>query len=352
MRALLFLLLLAATPVRADVPRTDDCALSAERSCPVEVLLPGMQLIPGDPVETAPDRLTVLAVDAASGFVAVDLSLVDGKILRKLPLDLGAGYFTAAGGLIAPDGRGYALHLWQEDTDLGLLFIDAGGRPLARMQATWPQDWPQNWPLEMSLAEAIMLLGMQNVLAFDGSALQGRVYRFGLRVTASDGRLVVAELEPGTGDGDGLGPYLDRRLARQIDPVGAEEVRQEGGLSAVTTWVSDGSPSRLLLRFDAGGEIAFDQRLGPERMDLAYHAARVTPDGRYLAAIRSDSSGATQSPLLLVFDAATTTLLYEAPIPEGAAARLHWLADGRIAALGDRDGAGVRVFVLDPALPD
>ena len=318
MRAVLLLLLLFATPLWAEAPRTDDCALNLDRACPVEVLLPGMQLIPGDPVVTAPDQLTFLAEDGTTGIAAVDLSLADGQTLRKLTFDLGGGDFTAGAGLIADKGHGYALHMWQGSTDLGLLFIDASGMPLALMRATWPKDWP----LEMSLAEAITMLGQQNVLAFDGTALEGQVYRFGLRATASDGRLMVVELEPGTGEGDTLGAYLERRLSRQIDPIGAEAVRFEGALAAVTTWEADGSPSRLLLRSTDGGEIVFDQRLGPERNDYEYSSARVTPDGRYLAAFRTTSTGAKPGSQLMVFDAATTVALFQAPLPEGANIRL------------------------------
>lgn len=347
MRAVLPLIMLSASHLWAETPRTDDCAVNPDRACPVEVLLPGMQLVPGDPVVTAAGQLTALTWDATDGIAALDLSLVDGKTLRKLPLDLGEGDFSAATGLIADAGQGFALHMWQDNTDLGLLFIDAGGVPMAQMRATWPADWQ----LEMSLAEAILLLGQQNVLAFDGTALEGRVYRFDLRATASDGRLMVVELEPGTGERDTLGAYLERRLSRQIDPVGAEDVRFEGALSAVTTWEADGSPSRLLLRSTDGGEIAFDQRLGPDRMDYEYHSARVTPDGRYLAAIRTTGTGETPGSQLMVFDATTTVPLFRAPLPESAALRLLWLPDRRIAAIGDRDDTGVQLFVLDPDLP-
>ena len=340
MRVVLILLCLAASPLRAEAPVVEDCAVNPDRACPVEVLLPGLELVQANPVAVA-DRLTLLAVDEAAATVAVDLSLDDEAVKRILPLKLGETDYQVVSGLIADNGQGYALNIWQGDTNAGLLFVRADGTAAALMQANRPDDWP----LEMSLAEAMMLLGTQHVLTFDGAALEGKVYRFGLRATASDGQLVVAELEPGTGQGDTLGAYLDRRLAGQIDPVGSESVTFEGPLSAVTTTASDGSPSRLLLRSEEGGEIAFDQRLGPERMRYDYQAARVSADGRYLAAIRTEADPG-KAPQLLVFDATTSALIFEAPLPSGSGPQLLWLDGGRVAVVQTLEGEGVQVLVL------
>jgi hypothetical protein len=344
MRARLLALFLVAAPAFADTPVYDDCAVNPDRTCPVERVLPGLALIQGDPVVTGPDRLTFLAQDAR-GVVAVDLSLRDGSILRTLPLQLGEGDFQTGYGLIAQGGNGYLLHMWQGSTDLGLLSVSADGLPMELMRATWPEDWP----LESSLAAALMLLAAQNVLAFDGVALQGQVYRFGLRMTASDGRLMIVELWPGIDENDTLGSYLERRLARQIDPVGFESVEFEGPLSAVSTLASDGSPSRLLLRSEDGGEIAFDQRLGDARRGHDYMAARVTADGRRLAAIRNSTyAGLDPAVRLMVFDTGTAAPLFEAPIPAAITPRAVWLPEGRIAVLQDREGKGVEVLILDP----
>lgn len=347
MRAAFLLFALAASPLRAEGPTIDDCAIAQDRTCAVEVLMPNLTLVNSDPVATGADQLTFLALAKDGGLVAVDLSLADGSLRRSLPLQLGEGDFRVDTALIAQGGNGYLLHMWQGSTELGLLFVDAGGEPAGLMRPTWPADWP----MEMSLATAVMELGVQNQLAFDGAALQGTVYRFGLRLTASDGRLLVVERDPPAGEGDTLGAYLERRLARQIDPVGAEAVRFEGPLSAVATWVSDGTPSRLLLRSEAGGEIAFDQRLGPDRMEFDYTAARVTGDGRHLAAIRAFDAGPAPDLRLMVFDAATTAPVLEAPLPAGRASRLHWLPDRRIVVLQDHEAGGVQVFVLGLAAP-
>jgi hypothetical protein len=318
--------------------------VNPDRTCPVERLLPGLDLIQGDPVVTGPDRLTFLAQDA-TGVVAVDLSLRDGSILRTLPLQLGEGDFQTGYGLIAQGGNGYLLHMWQGSTDLGLLSVSAEGLPMSLMRASWTEDWP----LEASLAATLMLLAAQNVLTFDGVALQGRVDRFGLRMTASDGQLLIVERQPGINRDDTLGRHLERRLARQIDPVGFESVEFEGPLAAVTSLASDGSPSRLLVRSGDGDEIAFDRQPGDAGGGHDYMAARLTADGRRLAAIRdSTHAGLDPAVRLMVFDTGTTAPLFEAPLPAAHSPGVVWLPEGRIAVLQDREGEGVAVLVFDP----
>ncbi|WP_103256193.1 hypothetical protein [Tabrizicola aquatica] len=334
MRPVLIALCLAS-PALAHEPVIDDCAISAA-ACPVEVLLPGLAPLDGSPLLTAPDRLTFLA-HGGVGPVAAEVSLSDGQLLREVPLRLpkDADLYV---GLVAAGGRGYALSLWHGGTELGLQFFAPDGAALGLL----PASWPEGWPLEMSLATAITLLAGQGVLTFDGEELRGTLYRFDLAVSAADGALTVTETRSGTGAVDTLGAYLERRLARQIDPVGAEDVHVESALEAVTSWASDGSPSRLLLRSADGGEIAFDQRLGPDRMGHDYSAARVTPDGTRLAAIRTT---ATES-RLMVFDTATTAPVFEAPLPIGCCASVVWLPQGRIAVLQVDGDEGARLLVF------
>lgn len=334
MRPVLIALCLAS-PALGHEPVIDDCAISAT-PCPVEVLLPGLEPLDGAPLLTAPDRLTFLA-HAAAGPVAAEVSLADGQIQREVPLRLpkDADLYV---GLVAAGGRGYALSLWQGGTELGLQFFAPDGAALGLLPATWPEGWP----LEMSLASAVTLLAGQGVLTFDGEELRGPLYRFDLAVSAADGALTVTETRPGTGASDTLGTYLERRLARQIDPVGAESVHVEGALAAVTTWASDGSPSRLLLRSADGGEIAFDQRLGPDRMEFTYSAARVTPDGTRLAAIRTTAAESR----LMIFDTATTVPVFEAPLPTGWRASVVWLPQGRVAVLQHDGDKGTRLLVF------
>ncbi len=345
MRAILFVALLAAAPVWADGPRSDDCAISTARACPVEVLLPGLELLDAASIPML-DQITVLA-KSGQGIVAVDLAVADGALRRTLPLNTGAGDLATdtgliGSGLIGLDAQGYLLHIRQADgTELGLLFLGRDGERLALM----PPSSPSDWSLEISLAEAVMLLARQGALTYDGAALQGLLYRFRLRIKAADGKVVLDELQPPMTPGDTLAAYLERRLAQQIDPVGYEDIHQEGRLSAVTTSASDGSPSRVLLRSSEGGEIAFDQRLGASRLDYDYQAARVTLDGRYLAAIRSSVD---DEMLLMVFDTTTTQPVFQAPLAQAYRSQLLWLQDGRIVVLQQREGEGINVLVLDP----
>lgn len=336
MRAFLIALCLAS-PAVAHEPVIEACAVEPDRACPVEVLLPGLEPLDGAPVLTALDRLTYLA-HGATGPVAVQVSADDGQILRQVPLRLIEGVDVHVG-LVAEGGQGYALSLWHGGTEVGLQFFDPDGAPRGLMPATWPDDWP----LEMSLASAVTLLAGQGMLRFDGAGLRGALYRFDLVVTAADGVLTVTETRPGNSAADRLGAYLERRLAHQIDPVGAEAVHAQGALAAVTTWASDGSPSRLLLRSADGGEIAFDQRLGPDRMEVHYSAARVSPDGTRLAAIRMTEEGA---PRLMVFDTATTAPLFDAPLPTGWRPATVWLRNGRIAVLQDDGDEATRLLVF------
>jgi hypothetical protein len=337
MRPYLLACLVAASPALAHDPVIETCAIQTERACPLEVLLPGLERLDGSAVLTAANRLTVLAQGAA-GPVAVAVSLADGQIQRQVPLRLTEAADLSVG-LVAAEAKGFALSLWNGGTEVGLQFFSPDGAPLGEMPATWPKDWP----LEMSQASAIALLATQGLLSFDGTALKGTLYRFDLTVTAADGVLTVTETHPGTGATDTLGAYLERRLARQIDPVGAEEVHVDGALSAVTNWASDGSPSRLVLRSADGGEIAFDQRLGPDRMKVDYSAARVTPDGTRLAAIRTAEDGEAR---LMIFDTVSTAPVFEAPLPTGWRPTVVWLPNGRIAVLQDDGGAATRLLVF------
>ena len=238
---LLPLALCLASPAMAAGPVIDDCVVSAT-ACPVEAGLPGLEPLDGFPVLTAKDRLTFLA-NGAAGPVAVEVSLSDGQIRRQVPLRLSEDADLHFG-LVAAGVKGYALSLWHGSTELGLQFFSADGAALGRL----PDSWPEGWPLETSLTHAVTLLAGQGVLSFDGAAMRGTVYRFHLAISVQDGVLVVTESHPANGASDTLGAYLERRLQRQIDPVGAEDVQFEGAVSAVTTWASDGAPSRLVLR--------------------------------------------------------------------------------------------------------
>lgn len=336
-RPFLFALCLA-TPALAHDPVIDTCATGRE-ACPVETLLPGLEPVAGSPVVTGPDRLTYLAY-GADGPVAVEVSTLDGRVLGQVALRLKADADVHVG-LVAAGGRGYALSLWHGATEIGLQFFSPDGAALGLLPPTWPQDWP----LEMSQASAVTLLALQGVLSFDGASLQGTFHRFSLSVLAADGVLTVTETQAGTSATDTLGAYLARRLERQIDPVGAEAVRVDGALSAVTTWASDRSPSRLILRAKDGGEIHFDQRLGRDRMDFDYSAARVTPDGARLAAIRTVTEFQPEA-RLMVFDTTSTALVFEAPLPTGWRPSVVWLPGGRIAVLQDDGDAATRLLVF------
>ena len=334
----LSLILCLASPALADGLALETCATDPGRDCLVEATLPGLTPLQAPLVLAASDRLTLLA--AIDGYpAAVELSLADGSALRTLPLRLPSPGLDASGGLIGQGASGYALLLWQGGTLLGLQFFGPEGAPLGLLSSPPPDDWP----LDLRLDEALLLLAGQGVLTFDGVALAGTLYRFRLQVRAADGALTVTETRPGTGAGDSLGAYLARRLERQIDPVGAEAVQVEGRLAAVTVQASDGAPSRLLVRSGDGGEVAFDQRLGPERMDFDYSAARVAPDGARLAAIRTSAAGEAR---LMVFEIETTAPLFEAALPVALRSSLLWLPGGRIAVLQDDGDGSARLWLF------
>lgn len=348
LRAFLLALLIATSAATAHEMAVDDCAVNADRECAVEVTLSGLVWIAAEPVVVAPDRLRFLAEDATRGVVLVDLSTTDGQVVRQQPLDMGGLDYVMLSGLIAPEGQTVALSLWQEDGGYALQFFSADGAQLGQV----PAIRSDGWTMEISLTEALMLLGGQNLLRFDDTAIQGEFYRFRLRAGVADGSLEVKDLAPPSHDGDTLSAYLERRLAGQLDPVGHEDAFFEGPLSAVTTTASDGSPSRVLLRSTEGGEIAFDQGLGPERGGFDYLTARVAPDGRFLAVAR-DGGAAGRDPAteLMLFDARTTFPAVMAPLPAGWP-HLVWLPDGRIAVLAAQDGPGIGVVVFSWALPD
>jgi hypothetical protein len=207
---------------------------------------------------------------------------------------------------------------------------------------------PEGWGFEMSPAGTLALLADQGVLTLDSDRLSGSFYRFEVSAAVADGAVTVRELGPATDASDTLEAYLQRRFAAQLDGVGYEDVQLNGALSAVTTEASDGHPSRLMVRSEAGGEVAFDQRLGPERMGYSYSAARLSPDAARVAVMRDASYAADQPPVqLMAFDVATTAPVFVAPLPEGAAQQqLVWVPGNRLAVVQSGNGA-TDVYVFD-----
>ena len=108
MRSFILALFSAVTPAFAQEPVSDNCVFDAALVCPVEVVLPGLGMVDGDPVITGPDRLTFVALDwdEPEQASAVDVSLTDGRILRKLPLGQAREDTQLFDWLIAPDGQG------------------------------------------------------------------------------------------------------------------------------------------------------------------------------------------------------------------------------------------------------
>ena len=350
MRRSLALLLAIATPAAADEPVVDACAVDAAISCPVEIVLPGIGLLgDGDPVVTGPDRLSFVAVDKdePEQAFAIDVSLTDGRLLRKLPLGQAREDTLLFDWLVAPNGQGFLAFVFENERERVLVFYDAQGEPRSRM----PEIRPEGWPYEFTMARALMLLGRQGVLTFDGEELRGQVGRFDLRVTAKDARLTVVEREATTDEDQSFDDYLPDRLAPQIAEDGTEFVDVEGELSAVTTLASRNAPARFFLRTAAGQEVDVDTQPAPAVAgSRVFHAARLTPDRRFVAVFKSDRQWKPMS-RLLIFDATTKAMLFQASVRSCWSSGLRWLADGRIAHLCFRMRDGIQVVIFDPQLP-
>ncbi|MBL9074864.1 hypothetical protein [Tabrizicola sp.] len=344
MRCFLFLLFACAAPATAQEVLVDTCAVDAAIACPVEVVLSGLGMIDGDPVVTGPDRLTFVALDRdkTEQAFAVDVSLTDGRVLSKIPLGQARENTMSFYWLVAQRAQGFLVFVLENERDRVLVFYDANGVPQSRM----PEIRPKGWPYELTMASALMLLGYQNILKFDGEALQGRVGRFDLRLTASDSRLEVVE-QGAIDDGQTFEDYLSGRLAPQIAEVGAETVHVEGQLSVVTTRESRKSPSRLFLRREDGSEVAIEQttELDPKNRPN-YFMARLSPDGRYVAVGRYVKKNGG----LFILDTTTGEALFRARVRSCWSSGLRWLPEGRLALLCFiRDG--IHVVVFDPHLP-
>jgi hypothetical protein len=330
-----------------EVP-VDVCAVDAALGCAVEANLAGFSLMDVAAVVTGQATLKLLGTDAAGQVVMLDVSLADGSVggRQAFEAQVEAPGFTQ--GLIAPDGGIVAMSLSDGGEEAGLQFFAASGQRLGLVSA----EPPEGWGFEMSPAATLALLADQGVLTLDGDRLSGSFYRFEVSAAVADGVMTVRELAPATGAYDTLEAYLQRRFAAQLDGVGYEDVHVNGALSAVTTEASDGNPSRLMVRFEAGGEVAFDQRLGPERMGYSYSDARLSPDAAQVAVLRDASYAPGQPPVqLMVFDVATTAPVFVAPLPEGAAQQqVVWLPGNRLAVVQGGDGdADIYIFNLPAA---
>jgi hypothetical protein len=349
MRNFFVFFLAAVSPVHAQDQIVDPCAVDAAIACPVEIVLPKLWLIDGDPVLTGPDRLTFVARDwdEPKQASAVDVSLTDGRILRNLPLGEAREDSLMFDWLIAPDGQGFLAFVWENKRDRVLVFYDANGIPRSRM----PEIRPQGWPYELTMARALMLLGQQGVLKFDGEALYGQLGRFDVKVTAADARMTVVEREGAEGDGQTFEDYVLERLAPQIAEGGTEFVHVQGQLSAVTTFKAGKSPARFFLRTAEGQEVDVDTQPEPAPAgNRVFHSARLSSDNRYVAVIKSDMKWKSAS-RLRVFDTDTKEVLFEASLKVCWASGLRWLPDDRIAHLCFRIRDGIQVIVFDPRLP-
>ena len=349
MRNFFLFLLAAVSPVHAQDQIIDPCAVDAAIACPVEIVLPKLGMIDGDPVVTGPDRLTFVARvwDEPEQASAVDVSLTDGRILRNLPLGEAREDTLMFDWLIAPDAQGFLAFVWENKRDRVLVFYDANGIPRSRM----PEIRPQGWPYELTMARALMLLGQQGVLKFDGEALFGQLGRFDVTVTAADARMTVVEREGAEGGGQTFEAYLLERLAPQIAEGGTEFVHVQGQLSAVTTFKAGKSPARFFLRTAEGQEVDVDtQPEPPPAGSRVFHSARLSSDNRFVAVIKADKKWKPMS-RLLVFDTDAKEVLFQAPVKPCWASGLRWLADDRIAHLCFRMRDGIQVVVFDPHLP-
>jgi hypothetical protein len=300
---------------------SSDCMVS-DVPCALTFALPDFRLMQAAPVVLGPN-LRLLGADTQGRVQLLDLSLADGAEVARQDFDLVVEEPQFTPGFIDADGATLAVHLWTGGEELGLQFLDASGRALGLLGPALPEGWG----LEMSPAGLVALLAGQNLMRFQEGALRGSFYRFDLAVTVADGAFAVRETSPAMSPTDTLTAFFERRLASQLDPVGYETAVWQGGLSAVTTEASDGSPSRLLVRSDEGGELVFDQHLGEARMGYAYRDARLSPDGARLATIREADQGARLE--LMVFDVATTRPLFTAAMPQGWQQQLVWLPELR-----------------------
>ena len=349
MRIVLMVLLAAVSPVHAQDQIIDPCAVDAATACPVETVLPKLWMIDGDPVVAGPDRLTFVVRDwdEPEQASAVDVSLTDGRILRNLPLGAAREDTLMFDWLVAPDAQGFLAFVWENKRDRVLVFYDGNGIPRSRM----PEIRPQGWPYELTMARALMLLGQQGVLKFDGEALFGQLGRFDVKVTAADARMTVVERKGAEGGGQTFEDYVLERLAPQIAEVGTEFVHVQGQLSAVTTFKARKSPARFFLRTAEGQEVEVDtQPEPPPSGSRVFHSARLSSDTRFVAVIKSDKKWKPTS-RLLVFDADRKEVLFEAPVKPCWASGLRWLPDGRIVHLCFRMRDGIDVIVFDPRLP-
>ncbi len=346
MRRYLLVLFSVVTPAFAQEPVVDSCAIDVALACPVEVVFPELGMRDGDPVIAGPDRLTFVALDRdePEQTFAVDVSLTDGRILRKLPLGVAREDIWSFDWLVDQAGQGYLLLVVENERERVLVFFDAAGVPRSRM----PEVRPAGWPYELTMARALMLLARQNVLTFDGDVLHGQIGRFDLQVSAADGRMTVVE-GAATSDGkDTLEDEILARLAPLIAESGAETVHTAGDLSVVTINDEFGMPTRLILRLAKGGEVLLDQPPEPDLKNRrTYHMARLSPDGRYLAVGR----GAKKDGGLIVLSTTTGAALYRAPVGSCWSAGLRWLPDGRIALLCFEMRDGIHFLIVDPRLP-
>lgn len=349
MRNFLLFLLAAVSPAHAQDQTVDPCVIDPAIACPVEIILPNIGMVDGDPVVTGPDRLTFVARDRdePEQAFAVDVSLTDGRILRNLPLGEAREDTLMFDWLIAPDGQGFLAFVWENKRDRVLVFYDANGIPRSRM----PEIRPQGWPYGLTMARALMLLGQQGALTFDGKALHGQLGRFDVKVTAADARMTVVERKAADGGGQTFEEYVQERLAPQIAEVGTEFVHVEGQLSAVTTFKARKSPARFFLRTAKGQEVDVDTQPVPPPAGLrVFHYARLSPDNRFVAVIKSEEDRKPTS-RLLVFETDAKQVVFEAPVKPCWASGLRWLPDGRIARLCFRMRDGIEVIVFDPRLP-
>ncbi|MGL4236241.1 hypothetical protein [Tabrizicola sp.] len=337
--------LILASSVQAHEITVDTCATDPVAVCALEIDLPDFQTIDADPRIVDGQLLRLLGADPAGRLTSVDVSLADGAVAGSVLLDLVLGLPDHVEGLIAADGKTFAVYPWTGEGDRGgFRFYDATGKTLGTMSA----DVPDGWQFEYSPAETLGILAGQNRLTFDETALRGTFYRFELYVSVADGTFDVRELHAGTSGTnplDTLDAYLGRLLAGQGPDPGYEYESFVGPLSAVTTEASDGNPSRLSVRSEEGGEVFFDQRLGPARRGYDYRQARLSPDGARLAVIRTQSAEGDSTTQLMVFDVATTAPTFAAELwQEGP---VVWLPDNRIAVLQADDQGGTQGFAFD-----
>jgi hypothetical protein len=349
MRLICFALFLSAVipvaSVRAHEAPVNTCATDMTVSCVLDIHLREFELMRADPVVIDRTIVKLLGTNTDGQMMTLDISLEDGSMIDSqlfgVRLDVPA-YATA---LMSPDGKTLAVQLPNDADEATLHFFDAGANPLGVVSAQSPGGWGH----EFSPAAMLGLLAGQNLLTLDATALRGTFYRFELSASVIDGTFEVRELRPANGADDTMNAYFERRFANQMPGPGYDHEHYRGPLAAVTTEAADGSPSRVLVRSDEGGEVAFDQRLGRQRMGYHYQDARLSPDGTRLAVIRDSSYASADPPVqLMVFDVATAFPVFLAPVPEGPLHRqLVWLPDNRIAVFEMTDDGGTNGFVFD-----